>query len=78
MPALPGCGSQGESEGETLENLNDAIMVVLDILGEDEPDRLQQLCGAITQSETIDEVESDSTAPIRILVAAGDSSETAA
>lgn len=62
VPALPGCGSQGESIEETLENLDDAIMTVLDVLKEDDPDRLQQICGATT-SYTGD-IESDATGSI--------------
>ena len=30
VPGLPGCWSQGESEGEALENIKDAIEVYLD------------------------------------------------
>jgi predicted RNase H-like HicB family nuclease len=48
VPALPGCGSQGDSEKEALENLDDAIMTVLEVLRQDDPDRLQALCGATT------------------------------
>lgn len=62
VPALPGCGSQGESIYETLENLNDAIMTVLDVLGDDDPDRLEALCGGMTVCGTIE--EADTTAPL--------------
>lgn len=54
VPALPGCGSQGESVFETLENLDDAIMTVLDIIGEDDPDRLLRLCGSMTSPSRIE------------------------
>ncbi len=51
VPGLPGCGSQGEFVSDTLANLDDAIMTVLDILGEDDPERLQFICGAITRPD---------------------------
>lgn len=37
VPALPGCGSQGDSVAETLENVDDAISIVLQVMGEDDP-----------------------------------------
>ncbi len=37
VPALPGCGSQGESVVETLDNVDDALMAVLDVMCEDDP-----------------------------------------
>lgn len=49
VPALPGCGSQGESEEEVLENLNDAIMAVLEVMGADDPARFQALCGSTSR-----------------------------
>jgi predicted RNase H-like HicB family nuclease len=45
IPALPGCGSQGDSPEETLANLDDALTAVLDVIREDEPQRLRELCG---------------------------------
>lgn len=45
IPALPGCGSQGDSPEETLANLDDALTAVLDVIREDEPERLRELCG---------------------------------
>ena len=65
VPALPGCGSQGDTIEETLENLDDAIMAVLEVLREDAPERLQQLCGAMTQRRAVSEDDDwDSTAEI--------------
>ena len=52
VPALPGCGSQGDSEREVIENLDDAIMAVLDVLREDDHERLQNLCGSIAGNES--------------------------
>lgn len=73
VPGLPGCGSQGESVEETLVNLNDAIMMVLDVLREDEPERLQQLLGASTHSGTVtDKLDSDSTASLSRIVCDND------
>ncbi|MCY3759924.1 MAG: type II toxin-antitoxin system HicB family antitoxin [Gemmatimonadetes bacterium] len=40
VPALPGCYSQGESIGETLENVREAIELYLEVLrdeGQDAP-----------------------------------------
>ena len=40
VPALPGCYSQGESIGETLENVREAIELYLEVLrdeGRDAP-----------------------------------------
>ena len=40
VPALPGCYSQGESIGETLENVREAIALYLEVLrdeGHDAP-----------------------------------------
>ena len=40
VPALPGCFSQGESIGETLENVREAIELYLEVLrdeGRDAP-----------------------------------------
>ena len=40
VPALPGCYSQGESIGETLENIREAIELYLEVLrdeGRDAP-----------------------------------------
>jgi predicted RNase H-like HicB family nuclease len=34
VPALPGCHSQGETEAEALENIQDAIAMYLDYLVE--------------------------------------------
>jgi predicted RNase H-like HicB family nuclease len=34
VPALPGCHSQGETEAEALENIQDAIVMYLDYLAE--------------------------------------------
>jgi predicted RNase H-like HicB family nuclease len=45
IPALPGCGSQGDSPEETLASLDDALTAVLDVIREDEPQRLRELCG---------------------------------
>ena len=59
VPALPGCGSQGETINETLMNLDDAIMTVLDVLKEDDPDRLTRLCGAVTQAASSEEGDAD-------------------
>jgi predicted RNase H-like HicB family nuclease len=70
VPALPGCGSQGDTESEAIENVGDAIMVVLDVLREDDPDRLQLLCGAMAQTEAAPQEGSDSTAPLVGLIAA--------
>jgi predicted RNase H-like HicB family nuclease len=35
VPALPGCHSQGETEKEALENIQDAILTYLDMEGEE-------------------------------------------
>lgn len=64
VPALPGCGSQGDTKIEVLENLDDAIMVVLDVLREDDPDRLQLLCGTTAWTEFAPQEGSDSTAEL--------------
>lgn len=45
VPALPGCGSQGETEKEALRNTIDALSVVLDVIREDQPDRYEELLG---------------------------------
>jgi predicted RNase H-like HicB family nuclease len=45
IPAIPGCGSQGDTPDETLANLDDALTTVLDVIREDEPERLRELCG---------------------------------
>ncbi len=66
VPGLPGCGSQGEAIGEVLENLNDAIMAVLTVLREDDPEHLQDIF--VTPWETIDEDAAYSTATIDTLV----------
>lgn len=65
VPTLPGCGSQGETIREALENLDDALMGVLEVLNEDEPDRVQSLCGMRTASKTAD-LESGSTSLVEI------------
>jgi predicted RNase H-like HicB family nuclease len=43
VPALPGCGSQGESHTELFQNVDEAIMAVLEVIQHDEPDRYQML-----------------------------------
>ncbi len=68
VPALPGCGSQGENVYDTLSNLDDAIMTVLHVLGEDDPGRLQQLCGAVTRFETAEVAEADTTGTFTTIV----------
>ena len=45
VPILPGCGSQGDSIEETLENVDDAIDGVLEILREDDPELVRQILG---------------------------------
>ena len=52
VEGLPGCGSQGDTVDEVLINLDDAIMTALDVLREDDPARLQRLCGTVTQTQT--------------------------
>ena len=49
VPAIPGCGSQGDSVADVLENLDDALMVVLEVMHQDDPERLLELCGARTR-----------------------------
>ena len=71
VPALPGCGSQGESISETLQNVRDAIEAVLDVLREDQPDRWEGIIGCVTaQGEAITEFDSTSHPKIQILAAA--------
>ncbi len=60
VPALPGCGSQGETEKEALRNAVDALSVVLDVIREDDPGRYEDLLG--------DSVAGDSTAEINSTV----------
>jgi predicted RNase H-like HicB family nuclease len=80
VPALPGCGSQGDTVADALENVNDAIMTVLDVLREDDPNRLLRLCGAMTQCDAFDAEESgaDSTATITTMIAGKFSNDVAA
>ena len=69
VPALPGCGSQGETVLETLENVNDALTVILGMIHEDDPERYADLLGCVTvQDETPSEL--DSTGPAVEIVAA--------
>lgn len=60
VPALPGCGSQGETLAETLENVDDAITVVIQVMKEDDPDSLLSLFASTTPS-WLDGSDSDST-----------------
>jgi len=48
VPALPGCGSQGETIQETLENVNDALVAVLGVMQQDQPERYEELLGSTT------------------------------
>ena len=48
VPALPGCGSQGESIQEALENVNDALTTVLEVIRQDQPERYAELHGSGT------------------------------
>jgi predicted RNase H-like HicB family nuclease len=48
VPALPGCGSQGETVSETLENVSDALVAVLDVIRQDQPERYANLTGSGT------------------------------
>jgi predicted RNase H-like HicB family nuclease len=71
VPALPGCGSQGESISETLQNVSDAIEAVLDVLSEDQPERWAGIIGCVTaQVEVVAEFDSTSHPKIQILAAA--------
>ena len=45
---LPGCVSQGDTEREALANLDDAIACVLEILAEDDPERLAALFDTVS------------------------------
>lgn len=40
---LPGCMSQGETKEEALEGIEDALMVMLEVIREDDPDRYNLL-----------------------------------
>ncbi len=70
VPALPGCGSQGESLTETLINLDDALVTVLEVIEQDDPDRLVKMCGSMTPMSVIDDRDVTSTAPITRIAAA--------
>lgn len=67
---LPGCGSQGDSIAETLENVDDVIVTVLEVLREDDPQRLQDLCGSVTKVEVPEPAQTDTTADVGIVTAA--------
>ena len=69
VPALPGCGSQGETIPETLENVNDALMVILGMIREDDPERYAELLGCVTAQEEAPS-EPNSTGPAVEIVAA--------
>ena len=61
VPALPGCGSQGDTVAETLENVTETMMTVLEILREDEPKRYEDLLG--TTAWLSSDTEATSTNP---------------
>lgn len=69
VPALPGCGSQGETIPETLKNVNEALMVILSMIHEDDPQRYADLLGTVTQQEEAPS-EPSSTGPAVEIVAA--------
>ena len=48
VPALPGCGSQGDTIQETLENVNDAVTAVLELIRRDQPERYSEILGSRT------------------------------
>jgi predicted RNase H-like HicB family nuclease len=66
VPALPGCGSQGETEEEALENTGDAIAVVLEVIREDDPDRYEGLLGnSVAGDSTAESSSTVSNAPMQ-------------
>lgn len=67
VPSLPGCGSQGDSLEEALEDVNDAIMAVLSVLKQDDPERYQQICSG-NMAYSVSDIEVNSTAPLTSLV----------
>jgi len=69
VPALPGCGSQGEDIPETLQNVNDALMVILEMIREDDPERYADLLGTVTPQREAPS-EPSSTGPAVEIVAA--------
>jgi predicted RNase H-like HicB family nuclease len=48
VPGSPAGGWQGETIEDALENRDDARMAVLEVLREDDPERLQRLCRRVT------------------------------
>jgi predicted RNase H-like HicB family nuclease len=66
VPAIPGCGSQGDTIEETLTNVDDALMAALAVMREDDPERLQSLCGRPT-SEVAEPFEGRGTSSVRWL-----------
>jgi predicted RNase H-like HicB family nuclease len=71
VPALPGCGSQGDSVNDTLTNLNDAIMTVLHVIGEDDPNRLQRLISGMTTCEAANFSNADTTGAFNAIIPGG-------
>jgi predicted RNase H-like HicB family nuclease len=70
VPALPGCGSQGETVPEALENVNDALMVILDMIREEQPERYADLLGSVTVQEEAPSEPSSTRPAVEIVAAA--------
>jgi predicted RNase H-like HicB family nuclease len=51
VPALPGCGSQGDTVQETLANVSEALTAILDLVRQDDPGRYADLVGSSTSRE---------------------------
>lgn len=64
VPALPGCGSQGDTEREALDNTVDALSAVLDVIREDDPERYYDLLGERVAASAGDAV--DTTGPTAV------------